>query len=426
VEVQGAQSLKLLATRAGWNLIDQVISSASNVALSILIARTVSRQAFGAFAVSFTVFSFLVGIERSIGRYPLVIKFGSAAPSAYRRAAGDATGSVCVLGLLSGLLTVVVGVALGGQVGTAFVAMGVVLPAVLLQDAWRGVLIGAGRPAAAALNDAVWTVSQFLAIACLIAAGVPSASVLVLTWGATGGLAAAFGVVQTGTLPRPRATRRWVIDHWDQAGFYMAEWVLVLGAIQTSLLLIAASGSVQDVGALRGAQVLLGPLTLVAAGAFEFAIPELVRRPHLTSRDQVRAAWLLSGGLALLTLAWGGIALALPTRIGHSLLGETWPSVRVVLPASILWSCAILFSTGPAVVLRLLGRARVAFEISALTPPMLLIFSLVGLHYYGAAGAAAGFALSQWIVAPVWWIRLRSAVYRVQPVSSPGKSTHVE
>lgn len=399
-----------LAARASWNLIDQAVSSASNFALSILIARSVDRYAFGAFAVSFTLFSFLIGIVRAIGRYPLVIRFGDTSQTEFRRATQAATGSVCSFGLLSGLLTALVGLSIGGEEGAALTAMGMVLPFVLLQDMWRGVLIGAGRPAAATLNDAIWTVSQFAALGYLLAIGVDSVPALMITWGLTGGLAAAFGVVQTKAVPRLQDTRRWLVDHWDQIGFFLAEWVLVLGAMQGSLLLIATWASVQEVGALRGAQVLLGPLNLVAASVFEFAIPELVRRPHLSARDRSRAAYLVSGFLVLLTLSWGGVLLIMPAQFGRALLGDTWSTTRSVLPAAILWTCAIVLSTGPAVVLRALGRARVSFQINALTAPLLVALSLVGLRFYGAVGAAAGFALANWLIAPLWWRRMRGAV----------------
>jgi hypothetical protein len=394
-------------------VIDQVISSASNFALSILIARSVDSHTFGAFATSFTLFSFLIGIARAIGRYPLIIGFGGGSKEEYRRATQSATGAICSFGFAAGIVTALIGHLLGGREGAALVAMGAVLPLVLLQDGWRGVLIGAGRPAAAALNDSIWTVSQFAAIGGLLAAGWTSASALVLIWGLTGGLAAAFGIVQTGAVPRPQDTRRWLTTHWNQCRFFLAEWVLVLGSAQVSLLLVAAWGSVRDIGALRGAQVLLGPFNLLASTAFDFLISELARRSNMRPRQLVRAAVLTSGALGLLCLAWGAVLLALPSSIGRQLLGDTWPFTKVVLPASILWACAIVLSTGPAVVLRVLGRARVSFEINAMTAPLQIVLGLLGLNLGGAAGAAAGFALANWLTAPVWWIRLRAAAPRV-------------
>jgi glycosyltransferase involved in cell wall biosynthesis len=288
--------------------------------------------------------------------------------------------------------------------------MGLVLPLVLLQDAWRGVLISTGRPAAATLNDAIWTVSQFAALGWLLAMGIEDTSILVLTWGAAGGLAAAFGILQTRAIPRLQDTRRWLAHHWDLAGFFLAEWILVVGAMHGSLLLIAAWASVEDVGALRGSQVLLGPLTLLASGAFEFVLPELGRRPQLSAGVRLRLSYLVSGSLVLVGLTWGAALLALPNSIGRQLMGDTWLSARAVLPASTLWSCAILLSTGPAVVLRALGRARVGFRINALTAPLLVIFSLVGVELDGATGAAAGFALAHWLMAPLWWRGVRRAV----------------
>lgn len=399
-----------LVSRATWNLIDQIVSSASNFALSILIARSVDRYAFGAFAVSFTLFSFLVGIVRAIGRYPLVIRFSGASPAELRHAIQAATGSVCCFGLLSGLLTALVGVVIGRQAGAALVAMGVVLPLVLLQDAWRGVLIGTGRPAAATLNDAIWTISQFVAVGWLLALGVKSASILVLTWGAAGGLAAAVGVLQTRAVPRLQDTRRWVVEHWDQAGFFLAEWVLVLGALHGSLLVIAVWASVEDVGAIRGGQVLLGPLLLLGRSAFEFLLPELGRRPQMSAWNRLRLSYVASGSLLFVGLIWGGVLLALPDDVGRELMGETWPTTKILLPASALWVCGTLLSTGPAAVLRALGRAQVGFRLNALTTALLVVFGFVGFHLYGVRGALVGFALAHWLVAPLWWREVHAAV----------------
>ena len=45
--------------KAGWNLGDQILSAASNVALSIIVANSVDKYVFGAFAIAFVVFVYL-------------------------------------------------------------------------------------------------------------------------------------------------------------------------------------------------------------------------------------------------------------------------------------------------------------------------------------------------------------------------------
>ena len=72
------------------------------------------------------------------------------------------------LGAVAGVVSLVVGLALGGGVGRALVALGVVLPGLLVQDAWRYVFFAAGRPAAAS------------ALAC--ACSWPSRSMAMYSW----------------------------------------------------------------------------------------------------------------------------------------------------------------------------------------------------------------------------------------------------
>ena len=51
------------------------------------------------------------------------------------------------------------GLVVGGVVGGAFLGLGIVLPALLLQDCWRYAFFAAGQGRRAFLNDAVWAVA---------------------------------------------------------------------------------------------------------------------------------------------------------------------------------------------------------------------------------------------------------------------------
>ena len=68
-----------------------------------------------------------------------------------------------VVGAVVAAAFVVAGAAVGGPAGSALLALAVVLPLMLVQDAWRYVFI-VGRPAALTI-DLVWLVSSCAAVA---------------------------------------------------------------------------------------------------------------------------------------------------------------------------------------------------------------------------------------------------------------------
>ena len=85
--------LRQVVARIGWNVADQIVSSGTNLALSVLVARSLSVDGFGAFAVAFTVYSFLIGASRSLIGQPLVVRFASRSDVVFRSAAQSAAGA---------------------------------------------------------------------------------------------------------------------------------------------------------------------------------------------------------------------------------------------------------------------------------------------------------------------------------------------
>lgn len=392
------------ARRAGWNLVDQVISSVTNAALSFVVARSVDVEQFGGFAVAFSVFALAVGLSRALATSPLGIRFSRAPATEAHEAAGSAAGTAVVLGVISGVVCLVVAALIGGPAGVSLAALGVVFPALLVQDAWRYVFFAAARPAAAALNDTVWGVVQIAAFVALLESGVVTAGPLVLAWGLSAGVAALLGARQARALPRPRRARRWWTAHRDVSGYLVSEYVLVQAGQQGALLIIAAVGSLEATGALRGAQVLLGPPMIVAMAAMSFAVPEFSRRRStLDLRGWIGAASALSGGVALLTFLWG-LAFALaPDALGEALLGQTWPGVDAILWPMVLSLVGSALSVGPSAMLIAMARTRLKFVVSFIEAPLLLLGGVGGVLLAGAYGAAVGFASAFWLVVPLTW-----------------------
>jgi hypothetical protein len=103
---------------------------------------------------------------------------------------------------------------------------------------------------------------------------------------------------------------------------------------------------------------------------------------------------------------WSAALLALPARVGSQLLGDTWHDARAVLPGMVVWQLGTVAAFGAAAAIIAKGWARTSFRISAILGPAFLLFGLVGTRLAGASGAAIGLALAQWIVVPIYWIRL--------------------
>jgi O-antigen/teichoic acid export membrane protein len=412
------RGLRALAGRAGWNLADQVVSSATNLVLSVLAARALTIEGFGAFSVAFTVYSFLIAGGRSMISRPLTVRYAAAGREGYRSAAQAALGATLVLGVVSGTTVAAVGLGMSGDLGTALVCMGVVLPGLLLQDMWRMVFITEGRPQAAFVNDLVWGVVQVGLVLGFIAADRQSAVTLLAAWGGAALVVAVLGGFQFRGRPRLRSSGPWLYAQRDLLVYYFASFVTVMGANQVAWLLIAGLGDVSDVGALRAAQVVLGPLNLLGFALAAFAVPEMARR-QLSGRRAIQASAALSAVLVVADLAWGAVLIWLPDSAGQVLLGDSWTTAQEVLPASLLGLVAIGVGFGANNLMVARGFAKETFWINCLLAPGFIVFGVLGLEWGGAPGAALGLSLAQVVVAPVmWWRVLRLMRERPQRASA--------
>ncbi|WP_322749553.1 MULTISPECIES: hypothetical protein [unclassified Frankia] len=397
-----------------WTLGDQVISSGTNALIAFAVARRVSAGQFGAFSIAFALFALVVGFSRAAGTSPLGMKYADAAPRIFRAAGAAATGTALVLGMITGGCLVAVGAVLGTTVGAAIAAMGLVMPGLLLQDAWRYVFIAEGRPAKAAVNDMVWTVIQLGGVFFLLRHGVGSSATYLLVWGGAAAAAALVGIVQSGFWPAPVRSREWIRRHREVAGYMSAEYITVQGAQQGSTLLIGVFGTAIAVGALRGVQTLLGPTTILAVGIISFAIPEFSRRRDMSARARIRSATMLSCLVVGAGVLWGALFLLVPDRVGVALLGDTWAQTRGILVLTIIQQAGAAATVGPACMLYALGQPKLTFRAHCVLAPALFVFPVAGLARYGLQGAVVGYIIAFWMTVPLWFVLLHRAAHRAE------------
>ncbi|WP_261562118.1 hypothetical protein [Frankia tisae] len=396
---------------------DQVVSSGTNAAINFIIARRVDSSEFGAFAIAYTIFAMVVGLSRAAGTAPLGISYADVPASTFRSAVRAAAGTALALGAAVGVVLVLIGAALRGTVGLNLAAMGVVMPALLVQDAWRYASFAQGRPLLAVGNDLVWAAGLTIGVG-LLAAGSGTgggAVALVLVWGAAAALAALVGVAQHHAWPDPKRALAWFTGHRETTGFMTAEFISLQGAQQTSTLIIGVVGSTSLVGALRGLQTLLAPTTNLAVALMSFAIPEFSRRKHMPPGQVIRGAYLVSGLVVVSSTLWGLAFMLLPTDFGAALLGDTWNETRDLLLLAVVAQVGPGLAVGPAAVLYAFGKTRLTFWINLFFVPFLLACPVTGLFVGGAKGVVVGNIIVFWATIPPWLYHLHRQVRTATP-----------
>ena len=169
------------ARRLGWGLADQAVSSVTNFVLGLVVARSLGATSFGAFTLAWVTYGVVLNVSRGLATDPLTVRYSGPADARWRAAIVRAASTALAVGLVVGTACVLGGLAVGHTVGPSFVALGITLPGLMLQDSWRYAFFSSGQGKRAFLNDSVWAV--VLVPAMLIADATGTAFAFVLAWG---------------------------------------------------------------------------------------------------------------------------------------------------------------------------------------------------------------------------------------------------
>lgn len=394
-----------MVARFGWGLADQLLSSATNFLLALLVARTVGARDLGAFTVAYATFTFSLGAVRAIAGELLVVRHSAVSADEWREGVTRSAGTALIAGTVVGVGSLVAGASSGEPFRSVLSIVGLSLPFLLVQDVWRFAFFARGRGSAAFLNDAVWTAVMFAAFALLRHYDVSSVAWLTLGWAGAGCLAAIVGVFQLKLLPSgPLAAIRWLRHHREIAPRFLAEFVVSSGVSTLTLFAIGAIAGLGELGRLRAGEIALGPLTVLFAGAGMVATPEGVRLLHESPRRLVYGCRWLSLLLAAGVLAWGVVILLVPRGIGELVLRANWDAARSLLPPLLIALIGYALSFGAWTGLRSLAAARRSLRARCIDGSLTFSLGLAGAYFGGAVGVAWGYAITGCLrCLNAWW-----------------------
>jgi O-antigen/teichoic acid export membrane protein len=397
--------------RLGWGVADQAMSSIGNFAVNIYIARSLGAVEYGAFGLAYVTYGFMLNASRGLATDPLLVRYSGTPPPTWRRAVANCTGTATVVGLCAGTLVLAAATLLSGTTRMAFFALGLTLPALLLQDCWRYSFFAIGRGSQAFLNDLIWTVTLLPALVILRKTGHADVFWFVFAWGAANAVAAAAGPLQARVLPRLPRTWDWVSRHRDLGPRYLAEGTANSASSQLRNYGLGAILGLAAVGYVQAASTLMGPFMVIFFGMGLVTLPEAARILRRSPRHLPLFCTLVSAGLALAGLLWGIVLLvAMPRGLGHLMLGNLWrPTYPLVLPATIaiMGGCV---QSGAGTGLHALGVAKRSLRAMILFSALYIAFGLAGAVADGVMGTMIGAAIASWLGALVFWWQLRAAL----------------
>jgi O-antigen/teichoic acid export membrane protein len=396
--------------RLGWGLADQALSSLTNFALAVLVARAVSTSALGAFGLAFTTYTITLGATRALCQEPLTVRYSATPVREWRTGVAAATGVALVLGAAAGVVCIAAAFAFGGTLRGSLLVLGIGMPGLIVQDTWRTAFFSRLRGRTAFGNDLVWALAQVVLVAAVLVAGTRSVPAFIAAWAGAAAFAALFGIVQSGFVPRPGRTRWWLSHHRDLGPRYLVEFLARNAAQSGAMYTTAAFAGLAAAGALRGAQVVLGPLNVLNMGVTAPAVAESVRITRRSPRRMKRAVELLAVALVLVFVTWGVVVYLLPASVGEALLKRSWHPAHDVIPAYTAVMAASGMLTAATVGLRAMAAAKRSLRSRLVTGVLAVAGGTVGAATYGAVGAATGLALGLWIGGIQWWQQLGAAI----------------
>jgi O-antigen/teichoic acid export membrane protein len=385
------------AKKGGYALADQGLISGSNFLISVLLARWLTRDGYGAYAVAFGIFVLLTVLYQSLVLEPMSVFGGSNYRNnlrEYLRVLIWLHFSLCAV--LCGALGIWVGVAYKmdphGALPLALAGVTIASPLVLIFGLARRAFYLELTPASAALGALWYCAFAMVGLWLAFHYGLLSAFSAFIAIGAAALATSLLLLRHLRANLRPRtghiAFAEVCREHWRYGRWALianvASWVpaYLFYPILSSFAGLVASGQ------LRALMNLAAPMQQAQTAMALLFLPYASR---LRGEGGDRKAASLNWRITLLavtgaTLYWA-VIIVFKTRVFHLLYSGKYMEVAGQVPfvavGAILWAA----SFGPTVVLRALQSPKLVFVAYAIATVLSLVIGIPATYRYGLWGA---------------------------------------
>jgi O-antigen/teichoic acid export membrane protein len=373
---------KLLIERASWTLVDQGVVSFGNFLVNVLLARTLSAEDYGEFALFLGAIFILRVIDYSLISYPLSVRLCVASDE---ERAGLIGNTFLLTAALSLVLVVVV--ALGT---TLLKADNIVLPACLCFLCWqaqetsRRCLLADFRYRAAVAGDGIAYVGQAMLIvllAWLDDITLPAALYMMSATFGIGALAHASKLRYA--RPDLAEARLLAREYFSVGKWSLVNYQLVLARVQLLPWVLAALTGTAATASLQAGLNIANMMNPIIFGIGN-AIPQVAAHAHRTEgvigASRAACGYVLFGLSPILVIS--AAAFLMPNLLLRTVYGPSSPYLAAAMGLQLLAVAGVLDYIAEMISKTLLGvqagRLASAVNVVAAGAAAVLAFALIG------------------------------------------------
>lgn len=414
------QKLIPWAMKGGLALFDQGILTGSNFIISILLARWMSAEQYGIYAVAFAVFLFLLNFHQALLLEPMLV-FGS---SVYRQSLRGYLKSLLWLHLWVSLL-MIVGLA-GGAVFMARTGHSPGLPAALLAVAFVGpsvllfwltkrVFYLKLSPAPSAASAVLYCAVLLAGLGVIYKYGLVSAASALLLMGVGGLISSVVLLIYLGlrlkSTQADPSLRETFHRHWRYGRWALGANAMMWIPINIFYPLLTKFSGLAQAGELKALMNFGAPMLQTCAALSSLMLPYTARMLEQRGSAGVNVALKRMTGLCVACAIPYWIVLLLFRGPAFRLLySGRYMTITDLLPIVALVSILGSAFFGPAIVLRSLESPASVFGAVTVSSCVALLVGIPLTRAMGVAGALWGMVVSEGLafVAAVVFLRRKA------------------
>lgn len=387
--------------------LDQFVSSVSNFATGVVVARLAGAAEFGQYMLVMMIWLMVMGVHRALVTEPVIITSPDAADR--RALLAQGVGAELLLGLSVSVMVAAAGMVLaatGARVGMLMLALAPWFASLLVQDFWRAMAFQQRRPGRALTNDLIFTAVQFAAIGLFFVAGRRTPEYMITAWGLGATAGALFGFGRSFAIAGYHQSRQLIGRLWPLSRWMLADFVTAFSSHHAYLALVALLLSPVDYGGLRAAFTLMGPTIVIIHAGASIGLPEASRLTHPDDATGLeRFTRHLTAGTAFCIGIYAVAVIIFEKQLLGLLYGSEFVRFAPLVTLAAIQQTVAAFVFGQGIALKAAGRMRRLCSARVLAAAASLLSMVALVRWLGTIGAGwAGVATAVYYVAAVYGV----------------------